>query len=198
MPGQEKNYIRELEEKFFRLRMNYYRFVIRNEDKNILSKFSKIPESWENYTPADGTRLNDEIKSRLSDIKKRKTWELKLESLYLFYITDVENKLISAMQQREISEIEIDEAIDSANNLIIEFDDELINFKYLMLTLAKRSVSDYYYILSAYSRFFYKKNFVFETDVKMIMNDFITILTRYKNRTKIFNRFLRCNDEIES
>ena len=197
MPGKGRDYIRELEEKFFRIKMNYYRFVIRNEDKNVLSKFSKIPETWDNYTPAEGTRLNEEIKSRLSDIKKRKSWELKLESLYLFYITDVENKIISLMQQRDISESEIDEAIDSVNNLIIEFDDELINFKYLMLTLAKRSVSDFYYILSAFNRFFFKKNFVFETDVKSLMNDFISMLSRYKNKSKIFSRFLRCNDEIE-
>ena len=197
MPGKGRDYIRELEEKFLRIKMNYYRFVIRNEDKNVLSKFSKIPETWDNYTPAEGTRLNEEIKSRLSDIKKRKSWELKLESLYLFYITDVENKIISLMQQRDISESEIDEAIDSVNNLIIEFDDELINFKYLMLTLAKRSVSDFYYILSAYNRFFFKKNFVFETDVKSLMNDFISMLSRYKNKSKIFSRFLRCNDEIE-
>lgn len=197
MPGKGRDYIRELEEKFFRIKMNYYRFVIRNEDKNVLSKFSKIPETWDNYTPAEGTRLNEEIKSRLSDIKKRKSWELKLESLYLFYITDVENKIISLMQQRDLSESEIDEAIDSVNNLIIEFDDELINFKYLMLTLAKRSVSDFYYILSAYNRFFFKKNFVFETDVKSLMNDFISMLSRYKNKSKIFSRFLRCNDEIE-
>jgi hypothetical protein len=54
MPGKGRDYIRELEEKFFRIKMNYYRFVIRNEDKNVLSKFSKIPETWDNYTPAEG------------------------------------------------------------------------------------------------------------------------------------------------
>jgi len=197
MQGSERHYIRELEDNFFKIKMNYYRFVIRNEDRNVLSKFSKIPESWENYTPAEGTRIDEDVKSRLSDIKKKKSWELKLESLYLFYVTDVENKLISVMQQRDISENDIDEAIDSVNNLIIEFDDELINFKYLMLTLAKRSVSDFYYILSAYNRFFFKKNFVFETDAKSIMNDFISILTRYKNSKKIFNRLIRCNEEIQ-
>lgn len=198
MPDSERVRIRELEENFFKLKMNYYRYVIRNEDKNILSKFSKIPESWENYTPAEGTRINDDIKSRLSDIKKKKSWELKLESLYLFYITDMENKIISMMQQRSISENEIDEAIDSVNNLILEFDDELINFKYLMLTLAKRSVSDFYYILTAYSRFFYKKNFVFETDVKLMMNDFVTFLTSYKKRDRILKRFLKTKEEISS
>ncbi|HOP28404.1 MAG TPA: hypothetical protein PK293_09885 [Spirochaetota bacterium] len=197
MPGRERYYIRELEEKFFRIKMNYYRFVIRNEDKNVLSKFAKIPESWDDYRLAEGLLINEDVKNRLSDIKKRKSWELKLESLYLFYITDVENKLISVMQQRDISENEIDEAIDSVNNLIIEFDDELINFKYLMLTLAKRSISDFYYILSAYNRFFFKKNFLFERDVKTIMNDFIPILTKYKNRKKLFSRFLRSNEEIE-
>lgn len=188
--------IRELEDKYYKVKMNYYRFVIRNEDKNILSKFLKIPESWDNYTPADGISLNEDVKSRLSDIKKKKSWELKLESLYLFYITDIENKIISVMQQRSIPENEIDEAIDSVNSLILEFDDELINFKHLMLTLAKRSVSDFYYILSSYSRFFFKKNFVFETDVKSMMDDFIAIFTRYKNREKILARFLRCNEEI--
>lgn len=196
MPDSERLLIRELEDKFFKIKMNYYRFVIRNEDKNILSKFSKIPESWDNYTPAEGTRLNDEVKSRLSDMKKRKSWELKLESLYLFYITDIENKIISVMQQRSIPENEIDEAVDSVNSLILEFDDELVNFKYLMLALAKRSISDFYYILNAYSRFFFKKNFVFETDVKSLMNDFIAIFARYKNRGKVLNRFIQCNDEI--
>ena len=198
MADSEKQHIRELEENYFRLKMNYYRFVIRNEDKNILSKFSKIPESWENYVPADGIRLSEEIKSRLSDIKKKKSWELKLESLYLFYVTDVENKILSILQQRSITDDEIDETIDSLNSLILEFDDELINFKNLMLTLAKRSVSDLYYILSAYSRFILKKNFVFENDAKKVMNDFIEILTRQKKREKLLTRFMQCNDEISS
>lgn len=196
MPYSQRHHVRELEEKFFNIKMNYYRFVIRNEDKNILRKFAKIPESWDNYIPAEGTRLNEDIKARLSDIKKKKSWELKLEGLYLFYITDIENKIIAVMQQREISANEIDDVIDSINNLIMEFDEELINFKSLMLTLAKRSVSDFYYILIAYSRFFFKKNFVFETDAKSIMSYFLAIFTKYKNREKILKKFVRCNNEI--
>lgn len=198
MSDSERLYLKELEEKFLKLRMNYYRFVIRSEDKNILGKFSKIPESWDNYTPADGTRLSDDVKSRLSDIRNKKSWELKLESLYLFYITDAENKILSVLQQRAVSDFEVDEAIDSLNNLILEFDDEFINFKFLMLALAKRSVSDFYYILNGYSRFFLKKNFVFETDSKTIMNDFIEVLNRHKKCGKFLARYTQCNSEISS
>ncbi|HOP61769.1 MAG TPA: hypothetical protein PK358_00325 [Spirochaetota bacterium] len=198
MPDSGRSYIRELEEKFFQVKMNYYRFVIRNEDKNILGKFLKIPEDWENYIPAEGTKLNEDIKVRLNDIKKKKSWELKLESLYLFYITDIENKIIAVMQQKTVDEQEIDETIDSLNSLILEIDGELLNFKYLMLTLAKRSVSDFYYILGSYSRFFYKRNFTFEKDVKNILADFVKILSGYRNTEKLVGKFSEYNDEIKS
>ncbi len=197
MTDSNRLHLKKLEENFFKLKMNYYRFVIRNEDKKILRKYSKIPDSWDNYIPSEGIRLNEEIKARLSDIKKKKSWELKLESLYLFYITDIENKIISVMQQRSISDNEIDETIDSLKNMILELDDELINFKYLMLTLAKRSVSDFYYILSTYNRFFFKKNFVFEKDVKFIIDDFLVIISRHKNMEKLIKRFINCKNEIQ-
>lgn len=197
MADSDRKKVRELEEKFFNIKMSYYRFVIRNEDKNILSKFAKIPDNWDTYIPAQGVNINDSVKSRLSDIKIKKSWELKLESLYLFYITDIENKITLAFQQRDLSDQEIDEAIDSINCLMLELDDDLLNFKYLMLTLAKRSISDFYYILSSYSRFFHKKNLNFESDVKLILKEFIAVLKGHRELARNIDKFIEYNSEIE-
>jgi hypothetical protein len=198
MESDRKNKIEltDLEKKYIQSKTDYYRFVIRNEDKAILARFGKIPDNWDNYQNRDSIILTDGIKSRLTDIKKKKAWELKLQSLYFFFITDIENKFLSVLQQRDVDTEDLNDVIDSISNLTLEIDDELLNIKYLLLTLAKRSISDFYYLLSAYSKFFHKKNFVFEKDIKIVLEEIIKIFRIYN----IFNRNIESltatNEEI--
>ncbi len=191
-----KSELCDFEKKYIQSKTDYYRFVIRNEDKTILARFKKIPDDWSNYEHPQGIQLTDVIKSRLSDVKKKKSWELKLQSLYFFFITNVENKLLAVFQQGSIDEEELDETIDSISNLILEIDDELLNIKYLLLTLAKRSISDLYYLISAYCRFFLKKNFIFETDMKVLLEEIIKIFKIYNITNRDIDNLLKVNDEI--
>jgi hypothetical protein len=193
---KQKTVLADLEKKYLQSKTDYYRFVIRNEDKTILSRFGKIPDNWENYVHTDGIPLTESIKSRLSDVKKKKSWELKLQSLYFFSVTNLENKLLSVFQQGNIDEEELEEIIDSISNLILEIDDELLNIKYLLLTLAKRSISDFYYLISAYSKFFLKKNFNYETDIKILLEETINIFETYNITQKDIDNFLKVNEEI--
>jgi len=186
----------ELEKKYIQSKIDYYRFVIRNEDKTILTRFGKIPDNWDNYEHHDNINLTDGIKSRLSDIKRKKSWELKLQSLYFFFITNIENKLITVFQQGYIEDDELDEAVDSLSNLILEIDDELLNIKYLLLTLAKRSISDFYYLISAYCKFFLKKNFNYENDIKIILEEIINVFKDYRLIDNVIKKILSINDEI--
>jgi hypothetical protein len=195
---KSKNDINDLETKYIKSKVDYYRFVIRNEDKTILARFGKIPDNWDNYQNADNINLTDGVKSRLSDIKKKKSWELKLQSLYFFFITDIENKLITVFQQGNVDKDDLDEVIDSLSNLILEIDDELLNIKYLLLTLAKRSISDFYYLISAYCKFFLKRNFNYEADIKTILEDIIKIFSNYNNIKKTIQSLADIDEEISN
>ena len=168
--------IMRLESKYRSAKTDYYRYVIRSEDKDMLSKMIKIPDDWDNYKPREGVRLTESMKKRLSDIKRKMSWELKLQSLYIIYITGIENVILSVLQQRDIEKQELNDASDSINNISIELDDELLNIKHLLLTLAKRSISDFYYLVSAYCKYFYKKNFYYESDIRIVLNEFIKII----------------------
>ncbi len=187
-----------LEDKYLKARTDYYRYVIRSEDKTLFSKLIKIPDSWENYKAGEGVNLSENIKNRLSDIKKKMSWELRLQSLYFFYITCIENSILSAIQQRLSDRLEIEEAIDSVNNFILELESDLLNIKHLLLTLAKRSISDFYYLISAYCKFFYKKNFNYEADVKLILMEFIKILNQQLVIKENIAKFKKYNEEISS
>lgn len=188
----------ELERKYLQSKIDYYRFVIRNEDKIILTRFGKIPDNWDTYKQTDEIKLTESVKSRLSSIKRKKSWELKLQSLYFFFITNIENKLITVFQQGYIDNEDLSEVVDSLSNLILEIDDELLNIKYLFLTLAKRSISDFYYLISAYSKFFLKRNFNYESDIKIILEDIIKIFNNYKKIESYVDTILNINDEISS
>ena len=168
--------IARLEANFNNAKTDYYRYVIRSEDKTLFSKLVKIPDSWENYQNIDGVNLTDKVKSRLSDIKRKKTWELKLQSLYFIYITSIENNIISVLQQRTSDKQELKETTDSISNIILELESDMFNIKHLLLTLAKRSISDFFYLISAYTKFFYKKNFQYENDIKIILSEFIKLI----------------------
>lgn len=196
-PGKNlKSELIRLEKKYLQSKTDYYRFVIRNEDKTVLSRLGKIPDNWDNYIQPEGTQLSEFVKARLTDVKKKKSWELKLQSLYIFFITDVENKLLTVFQDGNIDEEELDDTIDSVSNLILEIDDELLNIKYLLLTLAKRSISDLYYMVSAYCKFFLKRNFVYEKDIKFLLDEIIKIFKIYKNTNRYIENLLLINEEI--
>ncbi len=186
----------ELEKKHIQSKEDYYRFVIRNEDKTIMSRLGKIPDNWDNYDNSFGIDLSEIVKSRLSDIKKKKAWEIKLQSLYFFFITNIENKLLSIFQQGPTDEEDLNDAIDSISNLILEIDGELFNIKYMLLTLAKRSISDFYYLLSAYCKFFLKRNFIFEEDIKQLLEEIIKIFKKNNLLQREIENFLKINNEI--
>ncbi len=185
-----------LESGYISARTDYYRYVIRSEDKDMLSKMIKIPDNWENYTPDSGVKLTESMKKRLSDIKRKMSWELKLQSLYIIYITSIENVFLSVLQQRHCNGHELEDVKDSLNNLNMELDGELMNIKHLLLTLAKRSISDFYYLVSAYCKFFYKKNFVYESDISNVLNEFIKIISQQDNFCISLESFIRYQSEI--
>ncbi len=187
----------KLREIYNQSRIDYYRFVIRTEDRMIFSRLGKIPDNWDNYTNKEGIQLTNSVKSRLSDIKKKKSWELKLQSLYVFFVTDIENMFLSVLQQIDVEENELNDSIDSISNLILELNDEFLNFKYLLLTLAKRSISDMYYILSAYSKFFMKKNFNYEDDIKSLLSEINIIFRKYIITNHGLEYFININNEIK-
>ncbi len=193
-----KTFIYELEKKYLESRMNYYRFVIRNEDKSVINKLIKIPDNWHNYKSSNGVVLTEKTMARLSDVKKRMTWELKLQSLYFYYIVNIENAFISAIQQNPIDDSELSEAADSINSIMLELDDELLNIKHLLLTLAKRSISDFYYLISTYWKFFMKKSFLYERDIKAVLNDFISIINQQHVVNSNVDMFIKYNNQISS
>jgi len=193
---KQKIELSDLEKKYLQSRTDYYRFVIRNEDKAILARFGKIPDNWDTYKQSDGIYLTEVVKTRLSDVKKKKSWELKLQSLYFFFVTNVEDKLLSVFQQRDIDEEELNETVDSISNLILEIDDELLNIKYLLLTMAKRSISDFYYLVSAYCKFVFKRNFNYEKDIKLLLEETIKIFKIYNFTNRNIVNLLKTNEEI--
>jgi hypothetical protein len=188
--------IMSLEAKYRSAKTDYYRYVIRSEDKDMLSKMIKIPDDWEDYKPREGVRLTESMKKRLSDIKRKMSWELKLQSLYFIYITNIEYVILSVLQQRDIEKHELDDAADSINNISIELEDELLNIKHLLLTLAKRSISDFYYLVSAYCKFFYKKNFHYESDIRIVLNEFIKMIQQQVQSRKSIESFKKYEAEI--
>lgn len=193
-----KEEITRLENDFIQAKTDYYRFVIRSEDRAMFSRLIKIPDSWENYEARSGVHLTEKMKARLSDIKKRMSWELKLQSLYCIYITTIENTVISVLQQRSIDKGELTETVNSLNSIIIELEGELLNIKHLLFTLAKRSISDFYYLVSAYCKFFYKKNFVYETDIKIMLIEFTKIINDQVYFSKNIDVLISLEKEIEA
>jgi hypothetical protein len=191
-------FIYELEKKFLEARMNYYRFVIRNEDKSVISRLIKIPDNWQNYKSENGVKITENVMARLSDVKKKMTWELKLQSLYFYSIVNIENIIISAMQQNPIDESELQDAVDSINTIILELESEFFNIKHLLLTLAKRSISDFYYLVSSYCKYFMKKSFNFENDIKTLLSEFIKIINQQYVVNKNVDMFITLDRKISS
>jgi len=175
---------------------NYYRHVLRKDDELVLKKIQKIPDDWES-TNNQKIKLSDQEKKRLTDIKQKKSWELKFESIYIYFFTNIEEKLIDCLNYVKLTDEEFDEVKDSISSVLVEIGSNLVDFKYLSLSLAKRSVSDLYYLMASYSKFYRKKTFVFETDFYNRMNDGLKIFDNYHAFFSQIDNFLSYKENIE-
>lgn len=145
----------------------YYRFVVRKDDEEVLRRIQKIPDSWEEYDRTDAARdlvISDFQRKRLSDIKNRKSWEIRFESLYVYYLVVIEETLIDCLCCRPLPGERLQEAVDAASMVGVEIGSRMVNFKHLLLSLAKRSVSDLYYLMISYIRYYQKKDYDFSVD----------------------------------
>lgn len=181
-----------LEDKYHRAKAEYYRHVLRKQDDEFINKIQKIPDDWNLYTELrknNNLVITDLQKKRLSDIKRRKSWELKFESLNIFYLIHIEEIVLSCLNYRSLTEIELGEANESANHIIIEFGSNITNFKHLLLSLAKRSVSDLYYLIISFRKYYYKQGFIFEKDFITFCDDAMKIVNEYSKNMKKIGKF---------
>jgi hypothetical protein len=102
------------------------------------------------------------------------------------------------MQQNTLDDSELQDAADSINNIMVELESELFNIKYLLLTLAKRSISDFYYLVSSYCKYFMKKSFNFESDILILLSEFIKIINQQYVVNKNVDMFITANNRISS
>jgi len=178
-----------LEEKYRKAKADYYRHVLRKRDDDLINKIQKIPDDWNNYSEtrkSENLIISDSQKKRLTDIKKRKSWELKFESLNIFFLINIEETVLSCLNYRYLSSEELGESIESANHITTEFGSNITNFKHLLLSLAKRSVSDLYYMIISFRKYYYKQGFIFEKDFISFCDDSIKIINEYrKNMTMV-------------
>ncbi|MBP8081929.1 MAG: hypothetical protein KAZ87_01875 [Spirochaetes bacterium] len=179
----------------YKLKKNeYYSSLFREQDKLLLSQISKIPDSWDN---SSNNEINEESKRRLSDIKRYKSWELRLEIFYMYYLVDIEDSFLKIINCRNIDAEAIDETIDSLNSIMTELESNLIDFRYLLLSIAKRSISDLYYLAAAYIKFFTGREFDFESDFPVFMKDILSQFSRYKNITATVPLFSLISSKID-
>lgn len=171
-----------LEIEFTELKAHYYRFILRKVDEEVFRKIQKIPEDWADYAAKTSgyiTGITEDQKKRLSDIKRYKSWELRFESLYISHLITIEEVLIACLNHRRVSTDRLDEALDSANCVLTEIGGSLMNFKHLLLSLAKRAVSDLYYFIIAFQRFHAKTPFDFDTQFHEFCTTAISALKEF-------------------
>ncbi|MBN1531300.1 MAG: hypothetical protein JXA20_01425 [Spirochaetes bacterium] len=164
---------------YSRAKTRYYRDVLRIQDKDFIRLLTKVPDDWDEYESRrskDTLTIGEETKLRLSDIKKMKSWELKFESLYVYFIVTMENTLVECLNYRSVTPEVIDEGIESVNSIMVEIGSDLLNFKNLLLSLAKRSVSDLYYLMVAYYRFFKRMSYAMEREFDDFCRDALAIM----------------------
>lgn len=179
----------------YKLRKNeYYSSLFRDQDKLLLSQISKIPDSWDNSANQE---ITEESKRRLSDIKRYKAWELRLEIFYMYYLVDIEDSFLKTINCRNIDSESIEETIDSLNSILTELESNLIDFRYLLLSIAKRSISDLYYLAAAYTKFYSGREFDFESDFPLFMKEILSQFSRYKNITTTVSIFSSISSKID-
>ncbi|HNV46929.1 MAG TPA: hypothetical protein PLE73_13805 [Spirochaetota bacterium] len=160
-----------LERAYTERKARYYRHVLRKEDGALLRRILKIPDSWSDYERAHGAgaSLSDHQKKRLSDIKKSKGDELAFESRYILGLITIENALLACLQYHESCAALADDALESAREILAGAAAGPFNFKHLLLSLAKRSISDLYYLMASYQKFYHKKCFEFDADFTAVV-----------------------------
>ncbi|PKL38515.1 MAG: hypothetical protein CVV44_11565 [Spirochaetae bacterium HGW-Spirochaetae-1] len=161
----------------------YYRTIVRKDDLAMIRRIHKIPDNWKDFGGINDASLNlsEYDKRRLSDMKNYKAWELKMESMNLHFISTAENVLLECLSHRPVPFEEIDEARDSINQLIMEVERNPDNFKYLFLSLAKRAISDFYYLMNSTMRFYQKSQFDFRRDTAIVLQNWVTMMNTHKN-----------------
>ena len=113
-----------LEEKYRKAKADYYRHVLRKQDEEFINRIQKIPDDWNIFAEIRRNKnliISETQKKRLTDIKKRKSWELKFESLNIFFLINIEETVLSCLNYRNLSEEELAETIESANHITTEF-----------------------------------------------------------------------------
>lgn len=196
----EAELLEKLEQNYENAKSNYYRLVLRKQDDMVLKQLQKIPDNWEEYEKnrSDSSPpVPPEKQQRLSDLKNKKSWELKFESLNIYFIRSIEQVFLDTLKQKIIAEDQIDEAIDSVNNIILEIGANISNFKFLLLSLAKRGVSDLYYIIMSHDKFNNKKFNSFDDEFKDFCEFLIRHFQGYRNITRNINIFKNTVEFIE-
>ncbi len=174
----------QLEERYLKAKTDYYRLVLRRQDDLVRQRLQKIPDNWEDYEKnrlASDPVITEEKQKRLSDIKQRKSWELKFESLNVYFINSIENTFMDILNHRNIDESSLLDAIDSVNNIALEIGANVSDLKFLLLSLAKRGVSDLYYVMTAYDRYKKKQFSSFDEQFGSFCDDCIRIFRGYLN-----------------
>lgn len=179
--------IHDANDEYRKARINYYRKVIRKQDQELIKKLNKIPDNWDDYeeNSCGIIKIKEDVKNRLTDIKQNKSWEMRYESLFLHHIVTVEELLIDCFNFRNIDDERLQDGIESVNSIIVEIGSDCFNFKHLLLSLAKRSVSDLYYLMNAYYIFFKRKSFNIERDFHDFCEDALSIINDHKRLNEI-------------
>jgi hypothetical protein len=176
----------------------YYRNVLRKQDNELLKKILKIPDNWDGYEKNENSLvISHDEKKRLSDIKKAKSLELKFEGIFAYHLVRVEDTLMSCLNYRSIPQEQLEEAKHSADNLLPEIKHHIPDFKHLLLRLAKRSVSDFYYLMISYVKFYKKRNFNFKTDFTEFLSDSIRIFIEYEMLPEMLGEFISYSNSVD-
>ncbi|HMB20167.1 MAG TPA: hypothetical protein VKQ10_03795 [Spirochaetota bacterium] len=186
--------------KFLHSKIQYYRNVLRKQDEELLRRIQKIPDNWEEFEKKKthhGISITDFDKKRLSEIKKFKSQQLKFESLYINHIMNIENTLLQCLAQEDIPENELDEATESVEIVLVDMDKRIDDFKHLLLAMAKRAVSDLYYLVIAYTKFFKKDSFDFGPDIKSFFLELIDVFLNHKQDLELLNEVQKYNKLLE-
>jgi hypothetical protein len=173
----------------------YYRVLFQQQDVLLMSRISRIPDDWNRS--AQESPAEDERRRRLADIKRYKSWELRLEIFYMYYLVDIETMLLRSLAYRNIPSGEIAEAIDSANSVLCEVESQLIDFRYLLLSVAKRSVCDLYYLMASYIRFFNSRQSDFVKDFIPFVEESANVFERMRKLPELIRLVADAGNKIE-
>ncbi len=191
----------QLETNYHNAKSSYYRLVLRKQDDLVRHRLHKIPDNWDEYNK---NRLDSEVEissekqTRLSDLKKKKSWELKFESLNIYFISSIENAFLDTLKHKFVTEEFIDDAVDSVKSITLEIGGNISNFKLLLLSLAKRGVSDLYYIIMSYDKFNNINLTTFDEHFENFCRSQVKSLRGYQNILRNIHIFQNASRFIEN